>query len=360
MDWNSWRGAPYVYNESWHPTAWVGATASAWLRNYSASPRSQPFVLKVSFHRPHSPYDPPARLLDATPASELPRVHIAGTWDAVYSGGAGAPSGCAPSPDAWCGALTPAADFELGRRAYRASIKFVDEQIGGIVRELEATGLADDTWILWVSDHGDGQGDHYLHRKGFPYELSTNVPGLIVWPPAVAAKLPRGSRSPLLAELRDVLPTMLDIAGAPGNGAPGTNGSSWKCLVTQDPSGASCGGAGGEPWRAWLDLEHSTLFNETVHWNALTDGSVKYIFHAFFASEQLFNLTADPFEMTDLAADPQFAGVLATWRARLAAQFTAEGRGPAWVSADGTLQRRITGTTYGPFFPGPPDAGRAL
>ena len=277
----------------------------------------------------------------------------------MYSGGAGAPSGCAPSPDAWCGAQAPAADVELGRRAYRASIKFVDEHIGGIVRELEASGLADDTWILWVSDHGDGQGDHFLHRKGFPYELSTNVPGLIVWPPAVAAKLPRGSRSPLLAELRDVLPTLLDIAGAPGNGAPGTNGSSWKCLVTSDPSGATCGGAGGEPWRAWLDLEHSTLFNETVHWNALTDGSVKYIFHAFFPKEQLFNISADPFEMTDLAPDPQFASVLATWRARLAAQFAAEGRGPAWVSADGTLQRRANGQTYGPYFPGPPDAGRA-
>jgi hypothetical protein len=48
MDWNSWRGAPYVYEEDWHPTAWVGSTARTWLANYSASGSEKPFFLKVS------------------------------------------------------------------------------------------------------------------------------------------------------------------------------------------------------------------------------------------------------------------------------------------------------------------------
>lgn len=353
MDWNSWRGAAYAYAEDWHPTAWVGRTASAWLRNHSAAPAPRaPFLLKVSFHRPHSPYDPPARLLNATPASELPPMRVSGTWDAEYSGAPGAPSGCSGSQaDAWCGALAPADEVELARRAYLASIKFVDEQVAAIMRTLESTGMADNTWVLWLSDHGDGQGDHNLHRKGFPYEISTNVPGMIVWPPSAAAKLPRGSRLPLLAEVRDILPTLLDLSGARDTPGVVLNGSSWACLVASgDATGAGCGPGGGA-WRSEIDLEHSTLFNDTIHWNALTDGSVKYIFRAYFPDEQLFNLTADPYEMTDLASLPAYASVLSTWRGRLAAQWQREGRGPAWVAADGTLMRRVTGTTYGPNFP---------
>jgi hypothetical protein len=41
-------------------------------------------------------------------------------------------------------------------------------------------------------------------------------------------------------------------------------------------------------------MEHSNVYNETVHWNALTDGKMKYIFRAYFPDELLFNLTADP------------------------------------------------------------------
>jgi hypothetical protein len=48
LDWNSWRGAPYIYNESLHPTAWVGSTAAQFIASYQ---RQEPFFLKVSFHR---------------------------------------------------------------------------------------------------------------------------------------------------------------------------------------------------------------------------------------------------------------------------------------------------------------------
>lgn len=51
MDWNSWRGAPYVYPEALHPTAWTGQRAVEWIDAYAASPRASPFFLKVSFHR---------------------------------------------------------------------------------------------------------------------------------------------------------------------------------------------------------------------------------------------------------------------------------------------------------------------
>ena len=103
-----------------------------------------------------------------------------------------------------------------------------------------------------------------------------------------------------------VFPTMLDAAGATATVPAGhqIDGMSLLCLL-KDPSGASCSGctsatgcaADGSGWRQWLDLEHTTCYNATNHWSALTDGKMKYIFNAcptctFPPREQLFNLTA--------------------------------------------------------------------
>ena len=369
---NSWNAAPYVYDESLHPTAWVGAQARAYLANVSAQgPSAKPFFLKVSFHRPHSPYDPPARLLNATPASSLPPVRVGAPWDADFAGSDAPGAACGPgNADAWCGAM-PEPNFTYSRRAYRASIKFVDEQVGLILAELDASGLAASTWIVFTSDHGDGQGDHNLWRKTFPWELSAHVPGFITWPSSVQAAVPRGTVTPLLGELRDVFPTVLDIAGR-GDLTRSLNGSSWACLVLAGASGAACGpgsggasggggGAGAPPWRETLDLEHSLIFGPRIHWNAILGGptagalaSLKYIFFAQDATEQLFNLSSDPHEMRDLAPDAAFAAPLAALRGRLVAQFVREGRGASWVSANGTLLPRATGQVYSPHYPQPP------
>jgi arylsulfatase A-like enzyme len=347
MDWNSWRGSAYVYDESLHPTAWVGRTARDWITAYAASSPTKPFFLKVSWHRPHSPYDPPARLLNATPASSLPPVRVSGTWDARFAD----TQWCGPSDvDAWCGAM-PADELDLGRRAYRASIKFVDEQIDALLGSLDAAGLRDNTWIIFFSDHGDGQGDHNLFRKTYPWELAAHVPGLIVWPPGASVAAQPGSVSPRLSELRDVFATALDLAGAPPALLASINGTSWACLARKDPSGATCGKGGG-PWRTQLDMEHSTIFNATNHWNAIvSDDNIKYIYFATTGGEMLHNLTADPFEMVDVADDAKYAAQLAALRNSLAAQFLREGRGPKWVTAEGMLVVRPLGTTYGPNFP---------
>ena len=365
LDWNSWRGAPqgYEYTEAWHPTAWTARTAVQVLANYSAAAAAAagagaapaaPFFLKVSFHRPHSPYDPPARLLNATPPSQVPPMPTGAPWDAPFAG----PSPwCGPAdPDAWCGDMPPEAAL-LARRAYLASVKFVDESLGLVLQELQAQGLAGSTWVLFLSDHGDGQGEHHLWRKGYPYELSTHVPAIIAPPlqaAPVAAQL--GTATPLLAEVRDIAATVLDIAGAGALGQgqlPGLNGSSWACLVARDPSGATCG-AGAGPWRTALDLEHNELFNASVHWSALVaDSGLKYIFHAHSGGEQLFNLSADPREMQDLAGLPQYAGELAGLRAAMGAQFLAEGRGGGWVSPQGLPVVRAP-QAYSPHFPQEP------
>jgi arylsulfatase len=357
LDWNSFRGAPYIYNESWHPTAWVRNIASSFLKNYSTSAQDQPFLLKVSFHRPHSPYDPPNRLLNTTLASDLPPVYVGASYDEIWAGSPTS-SVCGPSdPDAWCGKM-PEPDFTLARRAYRASIRYVDEQIGLLLDDLNTLGLAKNTWIVFISDHGDGQGDHNLWRKCYPYELSAHVPGLIVWPETTQAAIPRGSSSPLLAELRDVFPTLLDIAGRNDLGV-GLNGTSWACLVKKGLAGDGCGPGGIGSWRSTLDMEHSLIYNASIYWNGIvaagpSAGSLsglKYIFWAPTGSEQLFDLNIDPNEMNDVAGDASYKDSLLAMRARLVKQFLAENRGPQWVNSDGELLKRTKGQTYSPNYP---------
>jgi hypothetical protein len=90
-------------------------------------------------------------------------------------------------------------------------------------------------------------------------------------------------------------------------------------------------------------------FGAANHWNGLTDGRWKYLYHAQHGEEQLFHLETDPCELTDLAGEVQFGGQLRMWRSRLAAHL--EERGPAWVK-DGRLVPRPQGMLLSPNFPG--------
>lgn len=323
--WNGWHGKAYLFDEWLHPTAWLGTQAVAFL--HAHDPSGPPFMLKVSFHRPHSPYDPPQRLLDQIRAADLapmarctssdaaPTIgaeatggsEATGCWSTRFRGNqsAGDPPGCEVSADAWCGTM-PEAEATLGRRAYLASVAFVDEQMGRIYTALEETGLLTTTLLIWTSDHGDGQGDHFHWRKGYPYEFSAHVPMLLRWPEAWERRsgrvaLARGAilEPPLVTELRDVFHTLIDAAGLASSVAAqsppfdAADGKSMLCLL-RDPSGLRCDYAPNPgPWRTFVDLEHSTCYNITNHWNALTDGRMKYVYKAWSGHEQLFNLTSD-------------------------------------------------------------------
>lgn len=100
-----------------------------------------------------------------------------------------------------------------------------------------------------------------------------------------------------------------------------------------------------------LLTKHTTCYNDTNHWNALTDGNLKYVFKAWNASEQLFNLSVDPGETIDVSQEPAYQIELLVWRQRMVEQFIQEGRGPQWV-ANGTLLRRTVSQLYSPNYPG--------
>eukprot|EP00039_Didymoeca_costata_P028213 m.20354 g.20354 ORF g.20354 m.20354 type:complete len:699 (-) comp6817_c0_seq1:68-2164(-) len=355
--WNGWHGRAYVYDEYYHPTAWVGRAAVAFLNSQKNATR--PFMAKVSFHRPHSPYDPPKRVMDKFKPEELPPIRVSSepdSWDKRFRGLKGDPGGCGPTPDAWCG-LMPENETNVSRVAYYGSVAFVDEQVGMVYEALVNNSLLSNTYIIWSADHGDGQGDHYHWRKGYPYEFSAHVPMLLRWPEAYDSdyKIQRGTViTDFVTELRDIFHTAIDIAQAYGginmSHFKPEDGKSMLCLL-KDPSGQTCQyPLNPGPWREYIDMEHDTCYNETNHWNALSDGKMKYVFRAFFGDEQLFNLTADPYEMVELSSHSEYSAELAKWRQRMVQQFEREGRGPNWVQ-NGKLMQRTKPQPLSPNYP---------
>ena len=184
----SWNGYVFPYPESMHPTHWTADSAIRVLRDFIARRRSgfgRPLFLKVSFHRPHPPYDPPQRWLDRVLERwhAIPRPAV-GNWarpnehDPVCT--------ASPSqPRAHCGKLTTSQVRQM-RAFYYASLSFVDEQAGRVLASLRSSPKEwHRTFIMYLSDHGDALGDHYLFRKGCVClcTLSTVQLARCVWSP---------------------------------------------------------------------------------------------------------------------------------------------------------------------------------
>lgn len=325
--WNDYRASAYHLDEELHPTVWTADRAVHFIESRTDD---QPFFLKVSFHRPHSPYDPPERWLDVYRDAELPEP-ASGEWSEAANARFHRPESYGAARNN-LGAET----VRAARAAYYGSVSFLDEQVQRILDSQEARGRLRRTVILFCSDHGDMLGDHHLWRKTYAYEGSARIPMLLWWGEDLDLGR-RGSVRSEPVELRDVLPTFLEAASVPVPAR--VEGRSLLALARGDSDG----------WREYIDLEHAVHFWKANTWNALTDGRTKYVFHAFKATEQLFDLDRDPGETVDLARDPAHGETLAFWRERLVRHL--EPRGAPWV-VDGRLGRRRAKVVVGPNYPG--------
>ena len=383
MDWNSWRGAPYVYDEYYHPTQWVTRESMTFIESYfnqtnnsknsgknsgknsNNSNNTKPLFMKISYHRPHSPYDPPERFLNDSLKTDIPYfVSSKDNWDVNYKVET---KYCNQNqPDAWCGKFSDNITH-ISRAAYYANVEFIDSNIGELLNLLKNLNIYNNTFIILTADHGDMLGDHYLWRKTYPYESSSHIPMLIKWPnienkyfDSSKIATERGSIDNInVVELRDILPTVLNASQIDIKNVTNVEieGMNMLCLLYYNDSNSNNSSISNKEcnWREYVDLEHNICYNTTNHWNALTDGKWKYIFNAFYPREQLFNLVNDPYEEYDLALiankNETINQTLGMWRQRMVTQFENEQRGNDWVK-NGTLQQRIQGQPYGPNFPG--------
>lgn len=269
-------------------TRYDRAVADAAVRQIERADPARPFAITASFVSPHFPWLAPQDHADRYAGAE---IAVTTGLDAAWRHPAVHEFRSAFGLDD----LAPAV-ARNALRAYFGLCSFLDAQVGRVLDALAASGRAEDTLVIYTSDHGESAGAHGLWFKHLMNEESAGVP-LVVRGPGV----PAGAVVHTPVSHVDLYPTILQAAGIP--------------VLDTDLHGVSLlDVARGEvPERVVLSEYHS---NGSLGASFLVrDGRYKYIEYARHRP-QLFDLIDDPGETVDLAADP---GQEAT-RRRLARQ----------------------------------------
>jgi arylsulfatase A-like enzyme len=285
----SWYASPRP--DSAHTDALQAADAE-WVLERCAKQKDRPFFLAVGFFRPHTPYVSPKKYFDMHPEKDMPVVQ-------------GVKEDQSDLPPAALGSYKKEQDKltddlrRQARQAYNASITFMDAQVGHVVDSLDRLGLADNTIIVFTSDHGYHVGEHGLWQKMSIFEESARVPLLIVAPGAKKGAVAKAPVSHV-----DLFKTLADLCGVtpptnihgqslvPMLKDPSQTGRNWA--LTQVSRG---GGRAQAAVTTNVGAEGRRFFGyslRTPRWRYTEwDGGEK--------GRELYDHDADPKELTNLA-----------------------------------------------------------
>jgi len=196
----------------------------------------------------------------------------------------------------------PEADVKQMLSEYYRYISFLDVQVGRILDAVDGSPFAANTIIVYAADSGVARGSHGLIGKQNLYEHSMRVPLIVAGPGIVCDR-----RSDAMCYLFDVMPTLGKLCGV---AAPKDSQGSEFSEVLRDPSKSA---------RPFLMFGYKSLQK------ALNDGRWKLIRYPHVDRTQLFDLQTDPYETTDLSAEPVQAERLKAMLAKLAAEMKADG-----------------------------------
>lgn len=279
LECNSFVARPWIYDEMSHPTNW---TVTESIRFLEKRDPDIPFFLMTSFVRPHPPFDAPASYLNQYLDKTL-REPAKGDWENHEKG--------AQEYEYQYDSPYGTRDETLIKQAmagYYGCITHMDHQIGRLLQALYREEVLEDSILFFLSDHGELLFDHGLFRKVQPYQGSINIPLIVrvgknIWPDKKQVRLCKD-----LIELRDIMPTMLSLSGAPFP----------KEMDGLDFSASLYGQALD---RQYLHGEHSggLLSNHYI----VTERD-KYIWYSQTGEEHYFSLKDDPREGHDLISDP--------------------------------------------------------
>jgi len=275
-------------------TAWTTDQAMEFIRVQG----DQPWVLHVSYIKPHWPYIVSAPYHDMYgPEDCVPAIRSeAEREDAhpVFKAFMQHPESVLFAKEEVRLTVVP---------TYMGLIKQIDDHIGRLMQFLEAKGRLDDTLIVFTSDHGDYMGDHWLGEKELFHEQSVRVP-LIVVDPSEEAQATRGTVSDALVESIDLVPTFVEALG--GQVAD-------QRLEGRSLLGLLRRGAHAPTWREHAVSELDYSFRQARRHLGLGPSEArayivatdrwKYVFYERLRP-QLFDLRNDPQELVDLGADP--------------------------------------------------------
>ena len=251
-----------------------------------------PFFNFMFYLEPHSPYQPEKRLAKTLLPSDVPhREALNINWrpNDFYVGKS---------------KLTER-DFQVLTDLYDAEIIGTDERIGKNIQALEDAGVLDDTIVIIAGDHGENFGDHGLVGHGYGlHDSLVRVPLIIRYP----KHFPAGTRIEEQVQVHDIVPTLLDIAGIDRSQYPKLSQN--RSLLPESLAADS---------RTWTFSEHIRPSRETFYElakkypdfdptryvqdrRAIRGNGWKYI-SVTDGSKELYNLTADPDEINNLADD---------------------------------------------------------
>jgi len=269
--------------------------ALAYLRDPAR--QTQPWALNVSFIAPHFPLVAPQTYWDMyDPATvdppNVPPGHLENQHP-VYQ-----------RMRTMFGLIDyPEEELRRARAGYYALVTYLDDKIGRLLAALEETGQADNTVVIYISDHGEMAGEHGMWRKSNFYEQSARIPMILSWP----GELPQGRRVPQVVSLVDLIATVVEMADA-STIAP-LDGDSLLELARGDAA-------------SWKDeafceyLAHGVIRPMAM----LRRGRFK-LNYSLDDPVELYDLETDPGEFNDLARDPDYADVREDLRADLLARW---------------------------------------
>lgn len=267
--------------EEAHPTNWVTRQMMAQIKRRDPT---RPFFFYCSYQFPHPPLVPLSAFWNMYTEEEIdppltddwmndrPILRMMRTGGEIYS----------------------EKEIRRARRAFYAQCTHIDNQIRLLVGTLRECSLLDDTIILFVSDHGDMLFDHGMVAKRSFYEGSARVPFFITGKPMTSL---RGTRMKKLAQLSDVMPTLLTLCGLP---------------VPEGVEGIDLFGSADHPY-LYGEVSDGDKATRMIRWE-----DYKLIYYPCGNVCQLFDMARDPAESHDCAGDAGYQNVLAVMKGYLA------------------------------------------
>jgi uncharacterized sulfatase len=290
--------------EQYHSSTWVSNRTIDFLERHSHSHTEQPFFLSVNFPDPHPPFRVPNSYLRRYQEAPVPearrrsdeiqtngttlyRATVEKTLDELsWSSRQRLPCmhGMTPSED-----TARRAEEVSAWRACMAMVELLDCNLGRILEALDKYGLAENTIVVFTSDHGDYMGNHWLWSKGGShYDDAVRVPFVVRWPDRVRA----GARCSRLQSQVDLAPTFLAAAGMDAH--PQMQGrNQLPCWLT------------GSRAREGVWIDHRVEQGITVNtWITETHRLSLHAIHADQREEtELYDLVADPTELSNIARE---------------------------------------------------------
>ena len=259
--------------------------------------RGKPWFLGAGFYKPHCPYIAPAKYFDSVPLDRVKLVpfeegemNIAPRW-AYFT-----------NPAHW--GMTEKQRLEA-MRAYYATILFLDAQVGRLLTALRRLGEEENTTIVFWSDHGYGLGEHGQWMKQTVFEYAARSP-LMMCGAGVPGRAQACGRT---VEFLDLYPTLADLCGLK-DVPPGLHGRSLRPLLDN-------------PRAAWerpaiTQVQRARQSGTPVRGYSLRTERHRYtMWDGGREGEELYDYSADPRELKNLAASPDAAALKKGLKSRL-------------------------------------------